>query len=344
MQVKDVGEFRLINMLAELVAAEAPHPAPGQGDRGFRLRLSIGDDAAAWDGPAGTTIVTTDTLVEGVHFQLAHAAWRDLGWKAMAVNLSDVAAMGCAPLYSVITLGLRGELPVDGLLEMYRGMLDACRRFGGALVGGDVVSSPAFFVTVAMTGAPVEASPGGPPFGRLLERASARPGDKIAVTGHLGCSAGGLRMLLRGLRFEEATALHLAEAHQRPAPRVSEGMVMAREGVACAIDVSDGLLADLGHVCEASGVGAVVHAHKLPADEHLRAAYPKEWPQLALAGGEDYELVFTAPPAVMERVAPKLDAGASVIGDVVEGPPQVRVLDERGRRMSIERTGWDHFR
>ena len=346
MYVKDVGEARLIEMLAEAVGPSNVSRVNRPDGLGFRLRLSIGDDAAAWDGPAGATVLTTDTMIEGVHFSLDRVRWTDLGWKSVAVNLSDVAAMGCAPLYSVIALGLRDDLPVDGLVEMYHGMSEACRQHGGAIVGGDVVRSPVFFVSVSMVGA-------APPSGgdRLLEhplltRSSAAPGEKIAVTGSLGCSAGGLRMLLQGLteNFDEETSAHLVSAHNRPIPRVSEGKALARHGVGTAIDVSDGLVDDLRKLCKASGVGARVYSDRVPADEFLRRAYPDDWLSLALSGGEDYELLFTAPPEVLDEVAQLLDVPVSAIGEVVDGPPEVTVLDKKGRPIAVEHGGWDHFR
>ena len=346
MQVKDIGEFRLIDKLAQSIAAENDGLIRRLDERGFRVRLSIGDDAAAWDAPTGVRVLTTDTMVEGVHFNLSQIGWRDLGWKSLAVNLSDVAAMGCTPLYSVITLGLRGDLPVDGLLEMYQGMLDAHRLCGGAIVGGDIVSAPVFFVTVALEGAAV-ASKGRNP-DALLTRNSAMPGDRIAVTGHLGCSGGGLRILLGGYSpsrtFDDETASHLRDAHVRPMPRVAQGMTLAEQGVVTAMDISDGLVDDLGKMCKASGVGAVIRADRVPADDILKKAYPDDWLSLALGGGEDYELLFTAPPEVMGRVAAMLGVPVSVIGDIVEGPPDVKVLDRDGSIMPIESGGWDHFR
>ena len=341
MLVQDVGEFGLIELLARAVAHDNDALIAGLGRRGFRVRLSIGDDAAAVSAPAGMRTLTTDTMVEGVHFDLAHTPWRDLGWKALAVNLSDDAAMGAEPVCSLVTLGLRPDLPVSGLLEMYAGMMEAHARYGGALVGGDVVKSPTFFVTVALEGAAHTRD------GRecLLTRDSARPGDVIAVTGHLGCSAGGLRMMTDGLEssMDAVTARHLREAHNRPAPRVAEGAALAAAGVRAAMDVSDGLVADLGKMCVASGVGAVLGGAHLAADDCLRRAFPGEWLELALCGGEDYELLFTAPPDVLESAVRAVEIPVHVIGEIVEGPPSVRVLDAAGREVGFAAGGWDHF-
>ena len=336
MLVKDVGEFDLIDALAESLGASA---TPERGG----LRLSIGDDAAAWEATAGPTVMTTDALVEGVHFDLAHIAWRDLGWKSLAVNQSDVAAMGCQPLYSEVTLGLRGDLPVDGLREMYRGMAEAAGRYGGQVVGGDTVRSPVLFISVAMVGV-LPAAEGDEQGGRLLTRNGASPGDVVAVTGSVGCSGGGLRMLTRGLAFDDETVAHLRNAHERPTPRVSQGAALARLGATAAIDVSDGLVEDLGKLCGASRVGATIRSDRVPADEYLRRAYPDGWLSLALSGGEDYELLFTAPSAVMNEIRSAVDVPVSVIGEVVSDGQGVTVVDQLGTPLPVETGGWDHFR
>ncbi|MCI0438603.1 MAG: thiamine-phosphate kinase [Chloroflexi bacterium] len=341
MLVRDIGEFALIDRLAQTIAEDNARNIERVNETGFRLRLSIGDDAAAWETRQGVVVLTTDTMVEGVHFDLRYISWPELGWKSIATNQSDVAAMGCAPSYAVVTLGLRGDLPVDGLLEMYRGMMDACRERGGAIVGGDIVRSPVFFLTVALEGVSLSLPDSS---GQLLRRDTAKVGDKIAVTGTLGCSGGGLRMLLERLTFDDETASHLREAHNRPTPRVREGVELVRLGVRAAMDVSDGLVDDLGKLCKASGVSAVIHADSVPADDFLKRAYPGEWLDLALGGGEDYELLFTAPSEVMERVISALDTPVTVIGEIEEGLARVKVLARDGSVMPVSHGGWDHFR
>ena len=337
MRVKDIGEFQLIDLLAQTLDARDASPVDNVEDTRLRLRVPIGDDAAAWDAPAGTTALTTDTLVEGVHFDLGRTIWRDLGWKSLAVSLSDLAAMGCLPAFSVVTLGLRGDLPVDGLVETYRGMTEACHHYGGVVVGGDVVRSPVLFVTVAMTGTPESGD------GPLLRRGAAQPGDQIAVTGSLGSSAGGLKMLAEGLMFDDATASRLRDAHNRPAPRVREGALLRRSGVLAAIDVSDGLVDDLVKLCEASGVGARLRSAQLPVDDILKGAFPRDWLSMALSGGEDYELLLTAPPPVIGEVISTLDIPVAIVGEIVSEAEGVTVLDSSGEPMAVERGGWDHF-
>ncbi len=329
MLVKDLGEFQLIELLADAAGAGGGKETHG------RLMLSIGDDAAAWSGSDDATVLTTDTMVEGVHFSLDWTDWESLGWKAMATNQSDIAAMGCTPAYAVVSLGLRGDLPVDGLAEMYRGMATACAVNGGEVVGGDVVRSPTFFVTVALTGSAEGDEP-------LLTRDTATPGDIVAVTGTLGASAGGLKVLREGVPATGEAESHLRMAHTRPAPRFREGRTLRSLGVSAAIDISDGLVNDLDKICAASGVGIDLRAESVPVDDRLKSTFPDQWLALALSGGEDYELAFAAPADIVEEVAKALDAQVTPIGHVREGKG-VRVLDTDRVEISIDRGGWDHF-
>lgn len=334
MKVSELGELGLIDLLARMVA-EATRPVH-QKERPFPLLVGIGDDAAAWRSREATELFTTDTLVEGVHFLPDKASWWELGWKAMAVNLSDIAAMGGTPLYALVTLALSDDTEVEAIQECYQGMFEACRQYDAAIVGGDVVRSPTLLLTVALTGVT---------WGSPLLRSKAAPGDLVAVTGTLGNSAGGLQTLLRGLPLHPRAARTLRDAHLRPIPRIAEGKALAASGVRCAIDVSDGLVDDLAKVCQASAVAATVEAERIPVHPSLKEAFPQEHLQLALSGGEDYELLFTAPPAVMEQAIPQLPAGATIIGKVHPGDPgQVAVVDRHGQSLPISRGGWDHFR
>ena len=329
MFVKDLGEFQLIDLLATALGTEHNPTAGG------RLMLSIGDDAAAWEGSDDATVLTTDTMVEGVHFSLEWTDWESLGWKAMATNQSDIAAMGCTPRYAVVSLGLRGDLPVEGLTEMYRGIAAACSANGGAVVGGDIVRSPTFFVTVAMTGSAEGDEP-------LLTRDAARAGDLIAITETLGASAGGLQLSRDGMALNGEADAYLRSTHNRPAPRVREGRTLRTLGVSAAIDISDGLVADLGKFSVASGVSIDLLADSVPVDDRLKRAFPDEWLTLALSGGEDYELAFAAPAEIVELAAKNLDVRVTSIGHVREGEG-VRVLNADGAEIPVDRGGWDHF-
>jgi thiamine-monophosphate kinase len=305
-----------------------------------RLVLGIGDDAAVWVSPTPAQIATTDTLVEGVHF-LPGVPWSDLGWKSLAINVSDVAALGGTPQYALITLALPGEFLVGDVLDFYRGLAEAGRHFGVVVAGGDMVRAPQFIVTVALTGRPSLADDGTP---LLLRRDAARPGDAIAVSGYLGDSAAGLRLLTGSVDCPPQAAEHLRRAHLRPDPPIDLGRAAVAAGVRCAIDVSDGLAQDLGHICEMSGLGAVVHADRLPISEHLRRAFPEEATTLASAGGEDYELLLTGPAGTLEELGRLTSVPLTVIGEMLaDGTQRPRFLDSRGREIALAKAGWDHF-
>ena len=340
MLVRDTGEFRLIELLAETLATEGVEGPNSKQPPVQGLRLGIGDDAAVWEGEAGTRVLTTDAMVEGVHFDLNLTSWRDLGWKAMAVNLSDVAAMGCLPTCSVVTLGLRDDQQVEGLVEMYRGMAEACRSHGGRIVGGDVVRSPVFFLNVAMEGhASITDTDGG---GIILTRDAAEIGEVIAVTGSLGDSGGGLQMAMAGENFDDSTA-RLRAAHFHPEPRLAAGQALAKTGIRAAMDISDGLAGDLTKLCEASGVGAVVRGNELPVSDPLRWRFPDRWLSLTLTGGEDYELLFTGREETVREVSDAVDVPVTIIGEIVEAPRGVSVVNADGDAIDVEGGGWDHF-
>ena len=330
--VGDIGEFALIDRIAALVAQarlESPSVA------GFRVRLGIGDDAAAWRVGNGVEVFTTDTVVEGVHFTRQTIPWQDLGWKVLVANLSDVAAMGAAPLYAVVTLGLPADLPVTAIDDLYAGMLEACRAYKTQIVGGDIVSSPNVFCSVAMNGV-CAAEP--------LTRSAARPGDVVAVTGPLGASAGGLQLLLAGSDGQSPAAQALIRGHRRPEPRLEEGQRLLRAGVKCAMDVSDGLAADLSKLCRASGAGAKLYADHVPVAQSLREALPDQARDLAIGGGEEYQLIFSGPRYLVERVLDELPE-AAIVGEITaDEPGEVRVEDENGQELTLPVQGWEHLR
>jgi thiamine-monophosphate kinase len=336
--VAELGEFALIARLQEELGDQ--REALSMQAAGSRLVLGIGDDAAVWVSRAPAQIATTDTLVEDVHFPPG-VPWRDLGWKAIAINVSDVAALGGTPEFTLITLALPGDFQVEDALDFYRGLAEAGRHFGVVVAGGDVVRAPQFVVTVALSGRPSTAADGTP---LLLRRDGARAGDAIAVSGHLGDSAGGLRILTGKIGCPPETAEHLRRAHLRPDPPVELGRAAVAAGLRCAIDISDGLAQDLSHICELSGLGAVVHAHRLPVSDHLRRAFPEEATALAAAGGEDYELLLTGPAATLEELRRRVSVPLTIIGKMVEETPhRPRFLDSAGREIALAQAGWDHF-
>ena len=302
------------------------------------VRFGIGDDAAVLAVPAGQELaVAIDTLVEGVHFPRGTSAV-DIGWKALAVNLSDLAAMGATPAWALLALTLPepDQALVEGLAE---GFAQLAKPHRLALVGGDTTRGP-LSISVAVHGfvAP----------GKALMRSGAKVGDAVLVTGTLGDAAAGLHALAHPFAVEEqrSDARDLLVARlNRPTPQLAAGSALRDLAHAC-IDVSDGLIADLGHICTASGVGAEVDASLLPLSPSLIAIYDDaSAQQFALTGGDDYELCFTVP---MNRLADvqsdlsRLGCGVTRIGRIVEGQGvSVRGVD--GQWLETEQAGWNHF-
>lgn len=327
MKVSELGELGLIELIASVVADSRVEPP----------LIGIGDDAAAWACDGSLHLATSDALVEGVHFSLTTSTWHELGWKALAVNASDIAAMGGAPRYALVALGLPPDTDVEGVSQLYQGMAELGRQLQVAIVGGDVTAAPLVVISVALFGTASEG-------GAILTRSAAAPGELIAVTGHLGASAAGLAVLRGGTAPDAETTAHLRGAHLTPRPRVAEGQALARNGVRAAIDISDGLVHDLGHICRASGVGARVWATRVPIDPAARTAFGGRALELALGGGEDYELLFTAPSTVMDRLAAAMPCPITVIGETTAGEGRVAVLDEEGNELALGSTGWEHFK
>ena len=334
MRIKDLGEFGLIDRINGLVTGQRNGPDNGA-PFSFRLTVDTGDDTAAWNTGVATELLTTDTVVEGVHFTRSTTPWRDLGWKCLASNISDIAAMGGLPLYALVTLGLSPESEVEDVEELYGGMLEISNLYGVAIVGGDVVSSPVAFITVSLTGL----HPGQP-----MLRSAARVGDQVAVTGYLGGSGGGLRLMLDHLEASAEASNYLRQCHRRPRPAVAEGRALAEAGVAGAMDVSDGLTGDLAKLCRSSGVSARLYTDRIPAHPLLRQTFPDGYLDLALNGGEDYLLLFTANPETVSKVMPSLPEGASVVGEIVPGEAgQVTLVEPSGVEKVVGSGGWDHF-
>ena len=326
MKVWELGEFGLIELIAKTVGKASRRD----------LILGIGDDTAAWRTDKSIQLGTTDILIQDVHFTLDIATWRELGWKALAVNISDIAAMGGTPSFALVSLGLPPETEVDNIVELYRGMKEIASKFDVDIVGGNISRSPVVIIDVSLIGKASDA---------LLTRSAAAPGDQIAVTGYLGLSAAGLQMLKSERKLNSKTTAFFREAHLRPRPRVAEGQILVQHGVRAAIDLSDGLLSDLTHICQASRVGAKLWTNKLPIHALLRSAFKKESLRLALSGGEDYELLFTARSEVIAKLTGIMSSPVTVIGEIIsDAKGQVTLLDEQGKAVKWDETGWDHFK
>jgi thiamine-monophosphate kinase len=315
--VKRPGEFELIERFARPFT------------RGEGVRIGIGDDAAVLRLPPGQDLVATvDAVVEGVHFTPSFGP-EEIGWKALAVNLSDLAAMGARPLWALVALATPPAADPARLARVGRGIAACARRHGLSVVGGNVTAARQLSLTVTVLGA---VRPG-----RALVRSGGRPGDLLVVSGTLGDAALGL---LPG------AAPGPRARQRRPRPRLELGR--GAVGIArAAIDISDGLLQDLGHLCAACGVGARVEVERLPLSPAYRAATRggRDPFEGALSGGEDYELLLAVPPSrlqALQRAARGARTRVTVVG-VLEDRPGVRVV-RGGRPFHPRRTGHDHLR
>lgn len=329
------GEDALIAIIARMSAT----------GRGAGVHAGIGDDAAVLETTGGRLLLaTTDLLVEDVHFRRRWAGPADVGWKAIAVNLSDIAAMGGVPRWALVALACPEDAGEPEVRAFYDGALALASEHDVAIVGGDTSSSPAgWMVNVTLLGETAH---------RPLLRSTARPGDVIAVTGTLGRAGAGfaaLELESAPVSIPRAALAALTAAHLRPRPRVREGAWLGAEGSASAMmDLSDGLATDLPRLCAASGVGARVELGRVPLDDATRAlagALDADALGWATGGGEDYELLLTCRPDALERLARGLaDAtGASLtaIGEIVQGAG-IAWLDAAGRSVAVA-PGWQHF-
>jgi thiamine-monophosphate kinase len=329
--VKDIGEFGLIESIAYWirrgteVSDEEPHD----------LQLSIGDDAAVWRADKALNVWTTDTMVAGIHFSLSFADWSSVGWKIIAVNMSDIAAMGATANYALVTLGLPEDTLVQDVEQLYIGMTDISNQEGIRIIGGDLVKSPVLFVTVSLIGTAQES---------VLMRSAAKDGDLVVTSGFPGLSAAGLRILSDGRQINSEYGTLLADAHLRPQARTTLGKSLLTSGVRAAIDTSDGLIADLKKLCSASQVAATIDWSLVPVHPALPILFPDDWSSLILNGGEEYELIFTATAPVLERLLSESSEKLNVIGQIIAGDPgAVTVTNSSFGEIDLTHTGWDHF-
>lgn len=335
MKVSDIGEFGLIDRLAQLVAVHREDVVVGIGDDVAVLR----GDGASW------LLATIDSQVEGIHFLREAISPYQLGRKALAINVSDIAAMGGEPTFALVSLALPPDVEVAWVEALYRGLRSEGDISGVAVVGGNIARSPdGVVIDIALLGRVLPEE--------LLLRSGARPGDLVLVTGTLGDSAAGLHLILHpDTPVPDAVRRYLLERHLTPTPRLKEARVIARSRQATAmIDVSDGLSSDVGHICDRSGVGVRLWAERIPISDALRqVAAVTERPawDWALAGGEDYELCFTAPPEKAEALAREVTAvtgtAVTVVGEILPAESGRWVVLPDGRKAPLEAKGWRHF-
>ncbi len=333
MTVSEIGEFGLID---RLVSVLPPRPRS--------VVVDVGDDAAVLDvGAEHYLVMTCDVQVEDVHFRWKTADPFLLGRRCLAINISDVGAMGGWPAYALISLGLKPSTSLETVDRLYGGIASMAEAFGVSVVGGNVSRAERDFIDVTLTGFVRRQA--------VITRSGARPGDLILVTGTLGDAYGGLMLLER--RPERAPEFGaLVQAHRDPVPRQVEGGSLAEAGLVTAmIDVSDGLAGDLRHVAEASRVGACLFLPSLPVSSSALEASallgedPYWW---ALHGGEDYELLFTVPPdradEAIQLLRDRTGVRCTVIGEILPRDQGLVLERGHGNRIPLEAFGHDHFR
>jgi thiamine-monophosphate kinase len=328
-----LAEFDLIRVLRHTIGP------PGRG-----TLVGLGDDAAVYEPPGQLELLTCDAFVEGVHFRRDFANLYEIGAKCMVANVSDVAAMGGFPLRAVVSLCAPSDIEDADVVELYRGMLDVCRRYGAEVVGGDTVGSPSgLVVSIALTGAVNR--------DHVVTRSGAVIGDAVVVTGALGGSEAGLRAMVRGLE-DEGRVPEARRRHNAPVPRVAEAQALIEVATPHAmIDISDGLSSDVWHIAEESGVGIRLEADSIPLAPcavDVSERFGVDPLDLALASGEEFELVVTMPRSevdlAVEHVAAVTGTSVTCIGEIAEPSRGCVIARRDGSEQPLERAGFEHLK
>jgi len=332
--LKDIGEFGFIKRIS----------------RGCLIRpqnviKAIGDDAAAFiPAPGQATLVTTDLLVERIHFLRNATSGFNLGYKALSVNLSDIAAMGGIAREAFISIAIPENCPIDFLEDLYKGMKTLAAEFDVNLLGGDTTRSKAdLIINISVVGSAFEKE--------ILYRNTARRGDIICSTGFLGDSRAGLHLIINDIKADSNELKALLDAHLLPKPYLREGRFLARRGgVHAVIDVSDGLSSDIGHIAEESNVGIRLYSEKIPVSNNLEkfcAWFDFDPVEYALAGGEDYTLLCTISPDKADHIAAdylkRFRNPLYQIGEITDSGDMKLILPN-GQIRSFAPSGWDHFK
>jgi len=330
MELREIGEFGLIDRIRKRMTATDP-----------ALLQGIGDDVAVIEMHGKVLLATTDILIENIHFD---RSWTDpfrLGKKALMVNLSDIAAMGGIPKYFLISLGLPKNLSLPFISSFYRGLKEGAKRFQVDLIGGDTSLSQKIVINICLIGEGKK--------GDLLFRKGAKVGNDLFVSGTLGDAALGLKILQKKEFMGRPKGL--IEKHLSPCPRIELGQAIARHRLATAmIDVSDGLLIDTTHLLEESGVGARIWEDRIPLSRSYRKwihSFSKDPYQIALTGGEDYELLFTASPEERKKIsglARSLKIPVTWIGEILPQKKGFHIMRRDGKEYSPGHLGFNHFK
>jgi len=335
MLLAQVSEFGLINRIKELTQKHQPQ----------NVIVGIDDDAAAIriiDNEI--LLLTTDTMIEGVHFDLSYFTCFQLGQKIMAVNISDIAAMGGRPSYVLIALSIPPTVPLKSVEELYQGIIRIGDRYDISIIGGDTTSTPQnIFISITLVG---YTNPE-----KLTLRSGAKEGDVVCVTGFLGMSKAGLKVLRDEELVKQDKFEKLISKHLTPEPRLHEAQFLVQNGnIHSMIDVSDGLLADLDHICKLSNVGAEIFSETIPVEESTKRVahhFDDSWLNYAISGGEDFELLITMPENDYNKIVHDFEKilrlNLTKIGRIVKKDKGVKVFDKGGKVIPINSRGYDHF-
>jgi len=346
--ITSIGEFALLDRIKKIVSIPVDIQSVDN-----QLQLGISDDAAVYrPAPGKVQLLTTDAFVEGIHFDLTFTSLRHLGWKVMAASISDIAAMGGEPRYATIALSLPQKISVEMIEELYEGIALACKKYSCLIIGGDTTASSGnMMISVTVTGEAIES--------RILRRSGAQAGDFLCVTGHLGSSLAGLKILLREKkRFAETPNpsdftpnlepyTPAIEKHLMPRPRLDLAKLLTEAvNVHAMIDISDGLASEVHHLCTSSGVGATIYEHNLPVDsitQKIAAEFSESPTDYALYGGEEYELLFTLSDEEFETLDQRTN-DVTIIGRITGKNNGVQLIHEGGESEALRSGGWDHFK
>lgn len=327
-------EFELIRSLLNKTAKNKPDSS--------KVKTAIGDDCAIISTNSKTDLViTADLLVEEIDFQLSSTTEEFIGHKALAVSLSDVAAMGAKPLWALVSIGIPEKIwNKDFVEKFYKGWFNLAGKFNVELIGGDISRTPDKIVIDSIVGGEAKKN-------RAILRSGARAGDLIYVTGKLGGAAAGLRLLEKGFRCEteKGWRRNLILKQLTPNPQVEIGATLSKANLATSmLDLSDGLSSDLGHLCEASSVGARIYADKIPFNKNLQAVLKENEDEISLAlnGGEDFELLFTVKPKNKNKLEKLLAKKVSLIGEITGNAGNIELI-AKSKIIKLEAQGFRHF-
>ncbi len=333
----DIGEFGLIARIDDLLRREGIQ-TPG-------MTMGIGDDAASFLPRAGyELVITCDSVVEGRHYLPDRISFHDLGRRSMALNISDIGAVGGNPLYALVSLGLKGDTPVADVEDIYRGFITELNPFEASVIGGNLTKSGnGIFIDITLIGEAEQ--------GKIVRRSSARAGDVILVTGYPGQAAAGLQLLLNSQPTEDLSGHPLVRVYNTPSHRAREGRAIARTGYATSmIDTSDGFIGDLGHICQESGVGALLIREKLPVSGDLQKTAKKleqDPYDLVLKDSDDYELIITCSSDHVDQIKDTVSKISNVpiseVGRITDASDSVKLILPDGTQREIVPAGWDHF-